>query len=191
MKWSGPIVMCAMSMLFNGCRREMFNQPRGDPLKSSDFFSDGAASRPLPAHTVAQENFHTNVSYDTGRIGTNYLTQMPFPVTRAVLERGQDRFNIYCSECHGRTGDGHGMIVQRGFPAPPDFTIDRLREKPPGYFYDVMTRGYGVMFSYANRVDSDDRWAIAAYIGVLQLSRHAALADVPQVERSKLEAQTK
>jgi mono/diheme cytochrome c family protein len=169
----------------------MYDQPRGDPLKSSDFFADGAASRPLPAHTVPQENFHADESYDTGRIGTNYLARLPFPVTRQTLERGRDRFDIYCAICHGRTGNGRGMVVERGFPAPPDYTIERLRQKPVGYFYDVETRGYGVMFPYANRVSVDDRWAIAAYIRVLQLSRHATLADVPPEERAKLEASSR
>jgi mono/diheme cytochrome c family protein len=174
-----------------GCRREMFDQPRGDPLKSSDFFANGAASRPLPPHTVARENFHADASYDTGRIGagTNYLKAFPFPITRSVLERGRDRYDIYCAECHDRTGQGHGMIVQRGFPAPPSYDIPRLLDAPPGYFFDVITRGYGVMFSYANRVDPNDRWAIAAYIRALQLSHHATLADVPQQNRAKLEAQ--
>lgn len=178
----------AALLLLAGCRREMYYQPRGDPLKSSDFFADDAASRPLPAHTVAQENFHADESYDTGQVGTNYLANIPFPVTRQVLEHGREYFNIYCSVCHGMDGRGQGIVVQRGFPAPPDYTIERLRKMPPGYFFNVMTRGYGVMFSYANRIQTDDRWAIAAYIRVLQLSRHATLADVPAEERDKLEA---
>ena len=181
------LALVAIALLLAGCRREMYDQPRGDPLESSDFFADGAASRPLPPHTVARENFHADDSYDTGRIGTNFLGEAPFPVTRQVLERGRDRFDIYCAVCHGRTGQGTGIVVQRGFPAPPSYDIERLREKPPGYFYDVMTRGYGVMFSYANRVPPDDRWAIAAYIRALQLSHHATLADVPPGERAKLE----
>jgi len=184
-------LMLVLVVVVAGCRREMYYQPRGDPLKSSDFFADGAASRPLPPHTVAQENFHPDPSFDSGKIGTNFLAQLPFPVTRDVLERGRDRFNIYCSVCHGRTGLGNGIVPQRGFPAPPSYAIERLRAAPVGYFYDVMTRGYGVMFSYANRVDVEDRWAIAAYIRVLQLSEHATLADVPPGERAKLEAQSK
>lgn len=191
MKPAISILLSAISVLCMGCRREMYDQPRGDPLKSSDFFADGAASRPLPPHTVAQENFHTNGSYDTGKVGANFLAQIPFSVTRQVMERGRERFDIYCAVCHGRTGQGRGMVVQRGFPAPPSYDIERLRQAPPGYFYDVITRGYGVMFSYANRIESDDRWAIAAYIRALQLSHHATLADVPPAERAKLEAKTK
>jgi cytochrome c len=167
----------------------MYDQPRGDPLKSSDFFANGAASRPLPPHTVAQENFHADNSYDTGKIGTNYLARIPFAITRPVLERGREQFDIYCAVCHGRTGQGNGIVPQRGFPAPPSYDIQRLRDMPPGYFYHVITDGYGVMFSYANRVSTDDRWAIAAYIRVLQRSRNATLADVPPAERLKLESQ--
>ena len=174
-----------------GCRREMYDQPRGDPLKSSDFFADGAASRPLPPHTVPQENYHADVSYNTGKIGTNFLTQIPFPVTGQTMERGRERFDIYCAVCHGRTGQGRGIVVQRGFAAPPSLDIERLRQQPPGYFFDVITRGYGVMFSCANRVDPDDRWAIAAYIRALQLSHHASLSDVPSAERAKLEEEGK
>jgi mono/diheme cytochrome c family protein len=181
-------VLAGLTLLCAGCRREMYNQPRGDPLKSSDFFANGAASRELPPNTVALENFHKDPSYDTGKIGTNYRAQPPFALTREKMERGRERYDIYCAVCHGRDGQGRGMVVQRGFPAPPAYDIDRLRAAPVGYFYDVMTRGYGVMFSYANRIDEDDRWAIAGYIRALQLSHHATLADVPVSERAKLEA---
>ena len=188
MKTGASLFFVALALLLAACRREMYYQPRGDPLKSSDFFANGAASRPLPANTVARENFHPDISYDTGKVGTNFLTQAPFPVTRQTLERGRDRFDIYCAVCHGLTGQGRGIVVQRGFPAPPSYDIDRLRAEPIGYFFDVMTRGYGVMFSYANRIDTDDRWAIATYIRALQLSHHATLADVPAAERATLEA---
>jgi mono/diheme cytochrome c family protein len=165
----------------------MYEQPKGDPLKSSDFFANGAASRPLPEHTVPEENFHSDLSYDTGMIGTNYVARLPFPVTEQVLKRGQERFDIYCAVCHGRDGQGRGIVVERGFPAPPSYDVDRLRAAAPGYFFHVMTQGYGVMFSYANRVNADDRWAIAAYIRVLQVSHHAPLAAVPPEERARLE----
>jgi mono/diheme cytochrome c family protein len=107
------------------------------------------------------------------------------------MERGRERFDIYCAVCHGRTGQGRGIVVERGFPAPPSLDIERLRRQPPGYFFHVITRGYGVMYSYANRVDPDDRWAIAAYIRALQLSHHATLSDVPAAERAKLEVEGK
>ncbi len=111
----------------------------------------------------------------------------PPPVTLALLERGQERFRIYCTPCHSELGDGHGMIVQRGFSAPPSYHIDRLRDAPVQHFYDVITNGYGAMYSFANRVQPADRWAIASYIRALQLSQHASLADVPSDERSKLQ----
>ncbi len=170
------------------CRPDMFNQPRGKTLGPSDFFADGAASRPLPAHTVPRGFLNENEVYFTGQVGTNLVETMPMPVTRALLERGRERFDIYCAVCHGRTGEGNGMIVQRGFPAPPSYHLDRLRTAPIGHFYDVMTRGYGVMFSYATRVEPQDRWAIAAYIRALQLSQNGRLPDAPPGERSKLEA---
>ncbi len=169
------------------CRQDMFNQPKSKPLGSSDFFQDGAASRPLPPHTVARGHLDADRAFFTGLVGTNLVETLPWPVTRELLERGQDRFNIYCAVCHGRTGEGNGAIVQRGFPVPPSYHIERLRTAPIGHFYDVMTRGYGVMFSYASRVEPADRWAIAAYIRALQLSRNGRLEDVPAAERASLE----
>ena len=175
--------------LFCGCRRDMFQQPKENPLGEDTFFSDDGASRPLPPHTVARGHLDDDDAFYTGTIGTNLVTEFPFPITREVLERGRERFDIYCAECHGRTGDGNGMIVQRGFPAPPSYHIDRLRAAPVGHFFNVMTHGYGVMYSYASRVEPRDRWAIAAYIRVLQLSHDATLADVPANERAELEAE--
>jgi|ERR1035437_332822 cytochrome c553 len=171
------------------CRPDMFNQPKSKPLQESDFFPDGAGSRQLPPHTVARGFLHEDDALYTGMIGTNLVAEFPFPVTRAVLERGKERFEIYCAVCHGRTGEGNGMIVQRGFPAPPSYHIDRLRAAPVGHFYEVITHGYGVMYPYASRVEPEDRWAIAAYIQALQLSRLATLKDVPAGPRAQLEAQ--
>lgn len=110
----------------------------------------------------------------------------PPVVTLALLQRGQDRFNIYCSPCHGRVGDGHGMIVERGFPAPPSYFLDRLLAAPSQHFYDVITNGYGAMFSYADRVAPEDRWAIVAYIRALQASQHAAIAQLSPDEKAAL-----
>ena len=170
-----------------GCRRDMFEQPKSDPLGTSRFFSDGADSRPIPPHTVARGDLDTDQAFYTGMVGTNLVTSFPIHVTREVLERGRQRYDIYCLPCHGATGDGNGIVVERGFPAPPSYHIERLRDAPVGHFFDVMTRGYGVMYSYAARVTPDDRWAIAAYIRALQLSEHATLADVPTNEIGKLE----
>lgn len=173
-----------------GCRRDMFQQPSEKPLERSDFFQDNRmASRPLPAHTVARGQLEEDEAFYTGKIGTNFVASFPMPMTHDVLLRGQERFNIYCAPCHGQTGDGHGMIPQRGYPAPPSYHIDRLRQVPVGYFFDVITRGYGVMYSYAARVEPADRWAIAAYIRALQLSRDANISDVPAGERAQLEVE--
>ena len=171
-----------------GCRRDMFDQPSSHPLAPSDFFRDNhMASRPLVAHTVARGHLDTDEVYYTGKSGSNLVDAFPMPITRPVLERGQERFEIYCAPCHGQTGEGNGMIVQRGFPAPPAYSIPRLRQAPVGHFFDVMTQGYGVMYSYAARVPPEDRWAIAAYIRVLQRSRMGTLADAPPEARPKLE----
>jgi hypothetical protein len=179
----------AFTVVGSGCRRDMFNQPYSKPLAKSDFFPDNQmASRPVPLHTVARGHLDEDRVFYTGKIGTNLVETFPFPITRAVLEKGRERFEIYCAPCHGRTGQGNGMIVQRGFPAPPSYHLDRLREAPVGHFYDVMTQGYGIMYSYAERVNPADRWAIAAYIRVLQRSREGALADVPPEARAQLEA---
>ncbi|MDB6137925.1 MAG: hypothetical protein JWO94_997 [Verrucomicrobiaceae bacterium] len=171
------------------CRKDMNDQARYAPLKSSDFFADGAASRPLPAHTVARGGLHEDKVYYTGRSGdAEFAATLPVQMTPELLKRGAERYDIFCSVCHGRTGEGNGMIVQRGFPRPPPYSLERLRAAPVGYFFDVMTQGYGVMYSYASRVEPADRWAIAAYIRVLQLSEHATLADAPSLERQRLEA---
>jgi mono/diheme cytochrome c family protein len=147
------------------------------------------ASRPLIQYTVARGHLDEDDAFYSGKIGTNLVETFPFPITRAVLERGRERFDIYCSPCHGRTGEGNGMIVQRGFPPPPSYHIDRLRQAPVGHFYDVITHGYGIMYSYAARVDPADRWAIAAYIRALQKSQSATLAELPLDDRAKLEHQ--
>jgi cytochrome c553 len=166
----------------------MFNQPSTQPLSRNDFFQDNQmASRPLVMHTVARGQLQEDEAFYTGKIGTNLVTTFPMPITRELLERGRERFDIYCSVCHGRTGGGNGMIVQRGFPVPPSYHIDRLRQAPVGHFFDVMTQGYGIMYSYAERVKPEDRWAIAAYIRALQLSQNMKLAELPSSERAKLE----
>jgi mono/diheme cytochrome c family protein len=177
-----------LAFLLAGCRRDMFHQPFSKPLEPSDFFQDNhMASRPLAAHTVARGHLDADAAFYTGKVGTNLVETFPFPVTRELLERGRERFDIYCSPCHGRTGDGHGMVVQRGFPPPPSYHIARLRQAPAGHFVDVITQGYGVMYSYAQRVEPADRWAIAAYIRALQKSQDASLKEVLPVERAKLE----
>jgi cytochrome c553 len=167
----------------------MYHQPRSDPLASSTLFANGAASRPLVPGTVARGHLDADEQFYTGKKGTNLIENIPIKVTRQVLERGRERYDIYCSVCHGRTGAGNGMIPQRGFPPPPSYHIDRLRQAPAGYYYDVITHGYGIMYSYAARVEPADRWAITAYIRALQLSHNASLADLTPSERAQLEGQ--
>lgn len=157
----------------------MQNQPYYRPLRENDFYADKRSARPIISGTVARGHLDADTYFYTGKIGSNDGDYMPFPVTDEVMARGQQRFNIYCSPCHSELGDGNGMIVQRGFRHPPSYNTERLRKAPIGYFFDVMTNGYGAMPDYAQQVTPADRWAIAAYIRALQLSQHATEADVP------------
>jgi mono/diheme cytochrome c family protein len=165
----------------------MMNQPKAKPLSESDFFSNGANARQPPAHTVARGEAREDTAFYTGQMNGTYVTQLPIKLTRDLMVRGRERFDAICAECHDRTGSGNGMVVQRGFPQPPSFHVDRLRNAPIGHFFDVVTNGYGVMYSYATRVDPEDRWAIAAYIRALQLSHNAKLSEVDPAERATLE----
>jgi len=169
-----------------GCRQDMHDQPKYKPLKASAFFEDGRDSRPLVPDTVAREHLDDDPLLYTGKTGNEPSTRFPFPVSQSVLARGQQRFNVYCSPCHDRTGSGNGMIVRRGYRKPPSFHIDRLRGMPVGYFFDVITHGFGVMPDYAAQIPVEDRWAIVAYVRALQLSQHATLADVPANEQAAL-----
>lgn len=202
-----------------GCEKlmqNMYDQPKYEPLEASSLFADGRASRPLIPGTVAQSS-GALADASSGGIGAsiiigaehgpllpldarglvqarlparrNSIARRRKPTTLRTLRRGQERFNVYCSPCHGRAGDGNGMIVQRGFPRPPSLHTEALRLAPIDHFYGVITHGYGVMYSYADRVPPRDRWAIAAYIRALQLSRHATLDDIPKARREMLEVE--
>ena len=173
-------------LLLAGCRQKMADQPRYDPLGRSTFFGDERAARPLVEGTVARGELRGDELLYAGKEGGNPVDLFPFPVTLAVLTRGQQRYNIFCSPCHDRVGTGQGMIVRRGYRAPPSLHIDRLREAPAGYFFEVMSNGFGVMPDYAQQIQPEDRWAIVAYIRALQLSQHATLADVPEDQRQQL-----
>ncbi len=166
-------------MVLGGCRQDMHDQPKFKPLAMNTFYPDDRSARPLVEGTVAREDEEADQYYYTGKINGQPGTEFPFPVTKEVLERGQQRYNIYCSPCHSRIGDGNGMIVQRGFKRPPSYHTDRLRQMPIGHFFDVMTNGFGAMSEYKSQVSVNDRWAIAAYIRALQLSQDATRADVP------------
>src|SRR5712691_4810340 len=171
-----------------GCRQDMYNQPKVKPLAESDLFGDGKAVRPLVPDTVARGDLREDRAFSTG-IGPDgkFVTALPVPLGRPLLERGRERFNIFCAPCHGRVGDGRGMIVQRGFKAPSSYHIERLRNERIGYFFDVMTNGFGQMSSYAVQIPPADRWAIAAYIRALQLSQNAPLSRVPEEDRREIE----
>jgi len=170
-----------------GCRQDMHDQPKYKPFRRSTFFGDERSARPLVEDTVARGQLRADAAYFTGKQGTMPIDQMPVAVTPALMERGRQRFTIYCTPCHGQTGRGDGMVVQRGYRRPPSFHIDRLRNEKPGYFYDVMTNGFGAMPDYSAQVAPADRWAIVAYLRALQLSENARLEDVPADQRAELE----
>jgi len=160
-------------LLLTSCDYSMTRQPKYATYAPgpTDIWGDGASARPLPNNVVSQDD-----------VARQSVETSPPPVTQALLHRGEERFNIYCSPCHGLAGDGDGVIVARGFPAPPSYHSDRLLAAPAQHFYDVISHGYGVMYAYAARVEPKDRWAIVAYIRALQLSRHATVAQAPEAE---------
>jgi mono/diheme cytochrome c family protein len=169
------------------CRQDMHDQPKYKPFRQSDFFADQRSARPLVAGTVARGSLREDAVYFTGKVGSDFVAEIPVKVTPAFLARGQEQYQVFCTPCHGRTGRGDGMIVQRGFKAPSSYHVDRLRAMPIGYFYDVMTNGFGAMADYSAQVPPADRWAIAAYIRTLQYSQYAPAADVPADKRELLE----
>ena len=173
------------SALLTGCRQDMHNQPRYKPLAAATFFGDGRSARPTIEDTVARGQLHIDSARYTGKENGKDVDTIPIQITKDDLMRGQDRFNIYCSPCHGRLGNGHGMIVSRGLRQPPSYHDERLRTAPIGHFFDVMTNGYGSMYSYASRVAVDDRWRIAAYIRVLQFSQDPDGAAAAQTASAK------
>jgi mono/diheme cytochrome c family protein len=205
--------LCALAYALGaGCQQQMAKQPSYRPLEDSSFFADGRASRPLVEGTVARGHLRIDRHLYTGKRGSDgeparaaavvgagagggvmpltlaqadqpYVDTFPFPLTRAVLERGQQRYTIFCAVCHGAKGNGDGIVVQRGFTAPPSYHTPRLRSVPAGYLFDVATRGYGSMPSYADQIPPRDRWAIVAYIRALQLSQYAPLDDLPPAQR--------
>ena len=175
--------LCAMTL--SGCdmalRQDMADQPKNRPLSPSAFFTDGRSERPLIENTVPRgslENEAYNVSKD--------YAGFPLPVNEKLLQRGEDRYKVFCTPCHGLQGDGNGMAAVRGMKRPPSYHIERLRQAPNGYFYDVITNGFGVMYSYSERISPRDRWAIIAYVRALQLSRNAKVSDLPESLREKV-----
>ena len=157
----------------------MHDQPRYKPFAKSAFFPDERSARPRVPGTVARGHLPGDPALETGKAGTSFVAAVPVPIDLPLLKRGEQRYRIYCAPCHGRVGRGDGMIVQRGYRQPPSFHIDRLRAQPAGYFFDVITAGFGAMPDYAAQVSVPDRWAIVAYVRALQLSQNATVADVP------------
>jgi mono/diheme cytochrome c family protein len=181
-------VVLALCALIGACRQDMHNQPKYRGLRASTFFTDGSSARPFVEGTVARGTLQEDEAFFTGKIDKIAVKEFPFAIDEQVVNRGQERFNIYCSPCHDRTGGGNGMVVQRGYKQPPSFHIDRLRQADVGYFFDVMTNGFGAMPDYRAQIDARDRWAIVAYIRALQLSQHAAASDVPGGDPTKVPA---
>jgi mono/diheme cytochrome c family protein len=182
------LVCLSLAGLAGGCRQDMHDQPRYKPLARSEFFGDDRSARPLVADTVARGQLHEDDHLYTGKVGGQPVTTFPMPVTAATLARGRERFDIYCSPCHDKLGTGDGIIVRRGYKHPPTFHDDRARALPVGFYFDVITNGFGAMPDYAAQVPVEDRWAIVAYIRALQLSQHATVDDVPGDERAELDA---
>jgi len=177
-KYVGSGLLALLAMFASGCREDvMMNQPRFKPLAMNRFYPDLRSERQPVAGTVARGELHEDTYFYTGMVGQNPGDYMPFPVTEEVLERGRQRFDIFCAPCHSRLGDGNGMIPQRGFRHPPSYHDERLRKAPLGYFFYVMTTGFGAMPDYAEQVPPRDRWCIVAYIRALQLSQDATQAD--------------
>jgi mono/diheme cytochrome c family protein len=189
-----PLSCALAGLTLCGCHTDMWRQPKTEPLDASTYFTSGAASQPLVPGTIPRGYLRVDDEYYTGQIDGKWIDGLPSNMhlstrqLRDLLQRGQERFNIYCSPCHSRIGDGQGMIAQRGFTLRRpvgNYHTDRLRKMPMGHFYDVITNGYGAMYSYASRIEPQDRWAIAAYIRALQLSQHATDADVQQANNMK------
>jgi mono/diheme cytochrome c family protein len=198
------VVLRGLALIWMACalaacekaKQDMYDQPRYKTFAAGPLFDDGASARVPPAGSQprARGPFAGSTS---GRVGTAAVRTdvaaaeaqtNPYPVDLALLERGRDRYMIYCMPCHSPAGDGDGLVVRRGFPAPPTYHQDRLRTAPDRHFYDVITNGYGVMVPYADRVEPADRWAIVAFIRALQFSQHAPAAALPRKARARLEA---
>ena len=173
-------------LLAAACRQEMYDQPKYKTLGESNFYSDRRASRPLPEGTVARGWLRADPRLSEGKDGRMLVTALPMPLTRELLLRGRERYNIFCAPCHDRAGAGRGMVVRRGYQPPPSFHVERLRDAPVGHFFDVVTNGLGAMPDYASQIPVEDRWAIAAYVKALQFSQYAPASDVPPEKRAGL-----
>jgi len=179
-------VLCGILVLL-GCRQDMHDQPKYRPYRRSDFFGDERSARPQVAGTVARGQLQEDTLLVSGKAGAAFVDSFPVTVDEGLLRRGQERYRIYCSPCHGQLGRGDGMIVRRGYRQPSSFHVDRLRAQPAGYYFDVISHGFGAMPDYAAQIPVKDRWAIVAFVRVLQLSQDATVADVPADRRGELD----
>ena len=187
MRGRAALALAALA-LAGACRQDMHDQPKYKPLRESEIFADKRSSRPLVEGTIARGTLREDAAFFAGKDAQGgFVTELPVKLTPQLLERGRSEFEVFCSPCHGRTGRGDGMIVQRGFKKPPSYHTDRLRQMPIGYFYDVITIGFGAMPDYASQVAPADRWAIAAYLRTLQFSQYAPASAVPADKRGELE----
>lgn len=189
----GPLAVLGLALclgLAAGCevRQGMWDQPRYEPLESTEFFSNGSVAREPVAGTVPRGHLNEDDHFHLGKVDGQFVDTFPFPIDDEVMQRGRERFNIYCAPCHDAVGNGNGMIVQRGYKRPPSYHVDRLRDVPVGYFYDVIVNGFGVMASYSYQLKPADRWAVVAYVKALQLSQHAEADTLPEADRAALEA---
>lgn len=179
-------LLVALAALLPACRQDMHDQAKHEPFETSAFFEDQRADRTPPPGTIARGQLHDDDHFFTGRVGTALAAELPMRVTLDLLQRGRERYDIFCSPCHDRTGGGRGMVVERGFKRPPSFHDEALRAKPVGHIFDVISRGFGVMSDYASDIPARDRWAIAAYIRALVRSQRARREDVPAEELARL-----
>ena len=187
-KWWAQLSLVLLALLLAAGCDDMENQPKYEPLEESEYFPDRRSARPLPAGTVVRaEGVEDSADYSARDENGELLDSFPFPVTMDVLERGRERYDVFCAPCHGLDGYGQGMIVQRGFSPPPSLHEDRLRQAQAGYFYEVITNGFGQMYAYDSRIQPSDRWAIVAYVRALQLSQYATAQEVPEEEMQNLQ----
>ena len=181
------LVAMSLPALAGACRQDMHDQPKYKPLRESEIFADKRSARPLVEGTIARGTLREDAAFYTGKDAQGFVSELPVRLTPQLLERGRTGFQVFCSPCHGRTGRGDGMVVQRGFKKPSSYHVDRLRQMPIGYFYDVITIGFGAMPDYAAQIVPADRWAIAAYVRTLQFSQYAPASAVPADKRAELD----
>jgi mono/diheme cytochrome c family protein len=177
-----------MHILAAGCRQDMHDAPRYDPLEASPVFPKGSSAQPLVPGTVPRGTLNEDELLHTGRVMGAVSDAFPFPITRVDLDRGEQRFNIYCAPCHGRTGEGNGMVVQRGYKQAASYHIDRLRQAPAGYFFEVVSNGFGAMPDYRAQITVEDRWRIIAHVRVLQLTHNASMKELSPADLDRVKA---